>query len=562
MRVPAAIEPCLILKLLRRVSPAFSITMLLVLVTLVVPIPHACADATADVGEAIYRHGMLGSGQPVEAIRAAGVRMEGADAACVSCHRRSGFGSKEGFISIPPITGRYLFHPRASNDDDLDLPYVETMRTDRDPYTDATLARAIRDGVDSAGKPLSYLMPHFALGDADMAALIGYLKRLDKHRAPGVTDSVLHFATIITPDADPVKARGMLDVLQQFFADKNAFPLGPTPRLRSSRKMMFMVNRRWQLHVWQLTGPAATWQTQLERHFAEEPVLAVVSGLGGPTWAPVHAFCEREAVPCLFPNVEAPPADADRDFYSLYFSRGVELEADLIANRILKPDNGKVAKVLLQVYRAGDSGEAGAHTLAAELKHHGLTMRSLVLPAATPGQGVARALRKASSADALVLWLRPADLVALGTAPRAPPAVFMSGMMGGLERAPLPPSWRGRTYLAYPFALPEQRRIGVDFALGWFAIRHIPVVAERVQADTYLACGLLAETLKHMVDTFVPDYLVERVEDMIDHRLITGYYPHLTLAQGQRFASKGGYIVHFSEPEGTRLIADNNWTVP
>jgi len=30
-------------------------------------------------------------------------------------------------------------------------------------------------------------------------------------------DSVLHFATIVTPDADPLKRRGMLDVLEQFF---------------------------------------------------------------------------------------------------------------------------------------------------------------------------------------------------------------------------------------------------------------------------------------------------------------------------------------------------------
>jgi hypothetical protein len=161
-----------------------------------------------------------------------------------------------------------------------------------------------------------------------------------------------------------------------------------------------------------------------------------------------------------------------------------------------------------------------------------------------------------------VLWLRPADIAALGKAPVASPAVFMSGLMGGLERTPLPPGWRSSMRIAYPFALPDERRIGVDFALGWFTIRHIPVVAEQVQADTYLACGLLAETLKYMVDTFVQDYLVERIEDNLGHRIITGYYPRLTLGTGQRFASKGGYVVHFSEPQGTRLSADGEWQVP
>lgn len=528
---------------------------------LLVFVAQARANSNVNEGEAIYRHGTLASGKPIEAIREAGVRIAGKDAACISCHRRSGLGSKEGFISIPPVTGRYLFHPRAADGGDDYLPYVESMRADRDPYTDEILARAIREGLNSADKPFNYLMPHYELNDAEMAALISYLKRLDQRTSPGVTDTVLHFATIITPDADPVKARGMLDVIEHFFADKNASTFSSAPRLHASRRMMFKVNRRWQLHVWRLSGPAKTWQAQLEQHFAKEPVLAVVSGLGGKTWAPVHAFCEKSAVPCLFPNVEAPPTDADRDFYSLYFSRGVALEAGLIANSILKAGGSKVARVE-QVYRAGDSGEAGANALAAALQQHGVTVSSHILAAGAPGHGVAKVLRRTAGAEVLVLWLRPADIAALGKAPVASPAVFMSGLMGGLERSPLPPGWRSRMRIAYPFALPELRRVGVDFAFGWFSIRHIPVVAEQVQADTYLACGLLAETLKYMVDTFVPDYLVERIEDNLGHRIITGYYPHLTLGSGQRFASKGGYVVHFAEPKSTRLVADSDWLVP
>lgn len=524
---------------------------------------QASGDSIASAGEAIYRQGALGSGEPLVAKREDGMRMQGVEAACVNCHQRSGFGSKEGRIIIPPIAGRYLFNPRAPGGEDTDdLPFVEGMRSDRDPYTDATLARAIREGLDAQGKPLNYLMPHYALNDTDMAALIGYLKSLNQRKPPGVTDTVLHFATIITPDADPVKRQGMLDVIERYFADKNAVSLAPMPRLHSTRKVMFKVNRRWQLHVWQLTGAAETWLAQLKNYFAKEPVLAVVSGLGGRNWAPVHAFCEQEGLPCLFANVEAPPVDADRDFYSVYFSKGVLLEAGLIANGILKPDNGKVAKVVEQIYRAGDSGESGARALAVTLENEGVKVRNRVLPAETPGQGVAKALSQASTAEALVLWLRPADVADLGGAPAAPAVVFMSGLMGGLERTPLPSSWRSHTRLAYPVDLPEKRRVGVDFAFGWFRIRHIPVVAEQVQADTYLACGLLAETLSHMVDAFVPDYLVERIQDRLEHRIITGYYPRLTLATGQRFASKGGYIVHFSEPQGTRVIADNNWRTP
>jgi mono/diheme cytochrome c family protein len=527
----------------------------------------ATGAASSNVGEAIYRRGVLGSGKPIEASRDGITRLQGAAVACVNCHRRSGLGSKEGRSFTPPIAGRYLFHPRTASLEEMDLPYVEGMRADRDPYTDETLRRAIRDGLDSQGRPMSYLMPRFAINDTDMAALVVYLKSLDRRMVPGVTDTELHFATIITPDADPVKRRGMLDVMERFFADRNATQRVPTPRLLSSgknaySKTMFKVYRRWELHVWELSGPESTWQAQLESKLAAQPVFAVISGLGGKNWAPVHAFCEREALPCLFPNVEAPPADADRNFYSLYFSRGVLLEAELIAKGILDAKGGPTVKRVVQVYRSGDSGGAGAEALAPLLRRRNVSVSSRVLARDTTGEGVAKSLRDLSATDAVVFWLRPADLAALGDAPPARVAVYMSGLMGGLERAPLPPNWRGQTHMAYPVDLSERRRVRVDYALGWFRIRHIPLVADQVQADTYLACGLLAETLKHMVDTFVREYLVERVEGMVEHRVVTGYYPRLTLGSGQRFASKGGYLVHFSESAGTRLVAEGEWTVP
>nr|WP_260435982.1 c-type cytochrome [Burkholderia sp. Bp9143] len=518
--------------------------------------------APASAGAAIFRQGLLGSGEPLEAVHDDGVRLHGAAAACMNCHRYSGLGAREGTSNIPPITGRYLFQPRVENPDDAKVPFVPGMRFNREPYTDATVARAIREGLDSEGKPLSALMPRYALNDADMKALIDYLKRLDRHGPTGVDDTVLHFATIITPDADPVKKRGMLDVLVNYFHDKNVFPLGATPALRSSRKMMFMVNRRWALHVWQLEGPPDTWHEQLRQDLARQPVLAVVSGLGGRNWAPVHDFCEQEAVPCLFPNVEV-PIETDHDFYSVYFSKGVLLEAGLMAKRMLDETGAGTAantvRTVRQVYRTGDNGERGAQALAAALKTHGVAVSNQAL---APGEPVARALHGVSRDDVLVLWLRPPDIAALGHAPPASDTVYMSGLLGGLDSTPLPTNWRGVTRIAYPFDLPEGRRVRVDYAYGWFSIRQIPVVAPQVQADTYLACGLLAETLSHLVDAFVREYLVERIQDMLERRILTGYYPRLTLAPGQHVASKGGYIVRFAGPDRMKLVADGGWIVP
>ena len=528
--------------------------------------------AADDTGALIYLRGALDSHTPVEALRpATGLTVKGEQAACVNCHQRSGLGTTEGnalYVTVPPVTGSYLFHAREASTAEPVLPYVEWMHGNRDPYSDLTLARAIRDGVDSNGRALSHLMPRYHLGDAQMASLIAYLKGLGSQPSPGVTDQVLHFATIIAPGTDASRRQAMLEVMEKYFEEKNRFPIGNSAQMRTSgkteyAKSMFMSHRLWRLHVWDLTGPAETWKDQLAEKFAREPVLAVVSGLGNADWAPVQDFCDSQALPCLFPNVEV-PIDDERFYFSLFFSRGLPLEAALIASAITRRTPGDTpAPSVIQVYRAGDSGQAGARALTGELESRGVQVHSIVLPAGQTGQGIAEALQTSDRSVPWVLWLRAPDLAALGAAGGAPATVYVSGLMGGLENAPLPEQWRPQVRMAYPFELPERRAVRLRYPENWFAIRKIDIVDEPMQVNTYLACGMLAETLSHMADNFSQPLLVEMLQASIERRLFnTGYYPHLTLGRNQHFASKGGYMVRFADARGSRLVADGGWTVP
>ena len=128
---------------------------------------------------------------------------------------------------------------------------------------------------------------------------------------------------------------------------------------KEERRIHFRVVRRWQLHVWTLTGPSDAWEAQLHKRFKLEPVFAVISGIGGKTWEPVHRFCESESLPCLLPNVDLPVV-AEKDFQSVYFSRGVLLEADVIAHRLSSEAGSPSPRRILQVFRSGDLGEAAA----------------------------------------------------------------------------------------------------------------------------------------------------------------------------------------------------------
>lgn len=519
------------------------------------------AGQDSALAEAIFRHGILPDGQPLRGERDNGVVVEGSAAACANCHRRSGLGAAEGNIVIPPITGKYLYRPDGGRMEDIDFQYAQgRISLDHAAYSDAMLARAIGEGIGRDDRPLNSLMPHFRLTPETMAALIEYLKNLGRAPEPGVSEDTLHFATIITPDADPVARRGMLDVLDRFFVDKNEFIRGGLRRMQGYKEIMFRVSRKWQLHVWDLQGAPETWEQQLQAHLAAEPVFAVISGLGGKTWAPVHRFCERAAIPCLFPNVDVPVV-AEGDFYSVYFSRGVQLEADLIAAAMREKSAASPVHRVIQVFRADDVGAVAAEALAARLGRAGRQGEQRALaPGAGPAE-LARVLRDVGKNDVLVLWLRPRDLARLPAKAVAARQVFVSGLMGDLEDAPLAGPWRRIVHMSYPVDLPDLRKFRTEFPHAWFRIRKVPVVADRIQSDTYLACGILAEMLVDILDSFVRDYLLERIENMLSRRALTGYYPRLGLAPGQRFASKGGYLVGLSEAR-EKLVVESDWRIP
>ncbi|MEA3134254.1 MAG: hypothetical protein QOG17_2100 [Gammaproteobacteria bacterium] len=523
---------------------------------------RAAESPSTNSGESIYRDGRLASGALVRAERG-GSTLQGAPVACVNCHRRSGLGSYEGSVLIPPIIGPYLFRVRAVNTADLGLPHVPGFTPNRYAYTEKALATAIRSGIAADGRVMNALMPRYSLDDASLGELVDYLRNLSAGPFPGVSDQALSIATIVTPDADPIEREAMLEVIEKYFKVRNAAVAsriqGDGPSTAGAAQ--YRAVRNWRLQVWELSGPAATWEEQLQRRQTSDPVFAVVSGLGQTTWAPIQSFCEKNKVPCLFPNLDLPPAGGP-NYYSMYFSRGVLLEADLILARVSSQDTAlSGAGRIVQVFRSGDigAGSAEALTRAAENLHIAVVNR--VLPALLTRLELKTALTDLHPQDTLVLWLRPPDVALLGDAVPSS-RIYLSGMMANLEDAPLPAAWRGSVYMTYPYDPPDRRRVRLNFPHAWFHQHGIAITADRVQSNTYLACIFVADTLDSLLDSYVPDFLIERLETMAGNELSTGYFPRLSLASGQRFASKGGYIVKFDARDRGRVLADGDWLAP
>lgn len=94
---------------------------------------------------------------------------------CHSCHGRDGRGGVEG--DAPPIDWSALSRPNV----------------DRPAYDESRFARAVVEGVDSSGRALSRLMPRYALGRGELAALQGYLTRIGAEQRSGATANSVTF---------------------------------------------------------------------------------------------------------------------------------------------------------------------------------------------------------------------------------------------------------------------------------------------------------------------------------------------------------------------------------
>jgi len=100
----------------------------------------------------------------------------------------------------------------------------------------------------------------------------------------------------------------------------------------------------------------------------------------------------------------------------------------------------------------------------------------------------------------------------------------------------------------------------------WLGKYGLSRVDERLQGNTLAACNLLAESMLRLRGNTLRDYLVEWVENYpsaMGNAPAPQAYPRFSLGPGQRFSSKGAYLVRFAGPSGHRIEPlQEEWIIP
>ncbi|ADI73972.1 conserved hypothetical protein [Methanohalobium evestigatum Z-7303] len=117
-------------------------------------------------GETIYYTGFNKSGDKIQISSGPHwVYVHGGS--CVDCHGADGKGNR-------PIRMNYKIPP------DITYSALTSDEHDEHPvYTDETIKRAIRKGIDPSGNLLDSTMPRWHMSDKDVDDVVEYLKKLD-----------------------------------------------------------------------------------------------------------------------------------------------------------------------------------------------------------------------------------------------------------------------------------------------------------------------------------------------------------------------------------------------
>jgi hypothetical protein len=522
------------------------------------PLAARAAQARPSQGERLYLTGVAHDGAGVPAVVQGDLRVTSTEMPCASCHRRSGWAGAEGSITVAPITGAALFAPVTRGGREMG-----TLRTTgpgtRPAYTDTTLLRAIRQGIDPAGRALAPAMPRYELGDADGAALIAHLRSLSAAPAPGVTASEVHLATVTSPGVEAAERQAMLDVLRAFVRDKNAGTRQETRRRERGpwdMKAHYGTYRNWTLHEWELTGAPSGWHAQLAALYEAQPVFALVGGIVDEDWTPVHEFSERFRVPAILPQTPLPAASGPSEgFYTLYFSRGLALEADTLVDRLSQAPLVRV----LQLSRCGAPGEAAARRVSERMRGR-REVGSHCLGGTGPRAWDVR--QGIPAGTVVVLWLDAADTATVIPALPASCTVYLSSTLLGAGLPRPPAALADRTLLLQAFVPPADLEQHAWRALAWLKAKGLSNGPPQVAINALYASLLVAEALTHAKALVSRESFVELIEGMAARSPNRSAYPESVFGPQRRFGSSGCYVLQIPSSPAVPYRKVGEWTVP
>ena len=474
-------------------------------------------------GKQIYLKGESGDGAEIKALLGGdGLEVPATTFACSNCHGLKGEGTNEGGLTPPPIHWATLTAPHTS----------AITRRERTPYTEETLARAIRSGLDPAGARLHPAMPLYEMSAGQMADLIAYLKKLGQadDLEPGLDDKTLKLGAAL-PLTGPLAPIGadIKATMDAYFAEVNA--------------QGGIYGRRLELVVADSQGDATRTLQATQRLVEQDGVFALVGSFEPRGSEQANEYLRRSEVALIGPVTLSPRVATPPNPYVFYllptFGDQARVLVDFAATKAVAARPARLAIVY------ADS-EFEADALAGLRAQTKLYPMEIVLE-----QGFEAGSFSAARVVAQLAQSKPehvfffggaeqfAELARAWDAAKLRAALYSSVVMVGRAAFDVPPAVAAQTFLAYPAALPTQTDLAEFLAV--MQARGIKLRSPAFQVVAFGAAKTLVEGAKLSGRELSRHELLGALEHLRDYK--TGVVPPLTFGPNRRVGADSCSIV-------------------
>ncbi|MBK5103258.1 MAG: ABC transporter substrate-binding protein, partial [Burkholderiales bacterium] len=351
----------------RCIAVVFAAALAVVLGPALAAAPLAPEEAA---GRAIFQSGKSSYGDAFSGrLGIAQQQVPGMAVRCANCHGPDGLGRPEGGV-----------HPSNITWSELTKSYGHTHENGRRhaAFDEASLRRAITEGVDPAGNQLDGVMPRFNISERDFKSLVAYLKKLEFERDPGVGADTLRLGTLLPLTGRfgelGLAVRGIL----QAYIDRINQGGG-------------IYGRRLELVVAEYADDRAATRLALRKLVNEDDVFALLSPFSVGVEDDLSRLANEAKIPVVGPlSLFGDDPHANNQYVFRLLSGVAEL-AEVLAQHVGREAGVKArAAVLLHPDSAEGAGVADA--VEAQLKSQGWTQISRI--GFRPGELAAAAVAK------------------------------------------------------------------------------------------------------------------------------------------------------------------------
>ena len=485
---------------------------------------HASAlTPQEESGRAIFQDGESSFGDVFGARLGMGTQvLPGAAVRCANCHGADGLGRPEGGVRPANITWS-----------ELAKPYGHVHETGRrhSAFDEASLRRALTEGVDPEGNPLDGAMPRFNITKRDFQALVAYLRKLETLRDPGVGADTVRIGTLLPSTGRFGElGRAVRGILRAYFDEVNGHG--------------GVYGRRLELVVADYPEDRASARSELRKLVLEGEVFALLSPFVPGVEEDLGLLANEAKIPVVGPLslLGDDPHTVNR--YVFHLLSGIGELAEALAVHVASATQLKAQPAVL-LHSESASGVAVVDAVEERLKAQGWVELSRV--GFDPGLFDARALAqtlKARGARAVFLLAPGLDVSALAREAVESgnvPELLLPGPLAPRSVLDLPPAFEGRILLAYPTLPTDQKPDALRDYARLFQKDDLARSYQTSQVPAYSSAVLLVRMLEQIGRDLTREKLISVLEST--HGFESGLLPALSFNSRRRVGAPGGYVV-------------------